>query len=141
VTVNVVPASEPTATVTGKYQRFEQSEGAVVQLNHLDKIFVFSDFRPGVIIRVGTPTVVPMDPRPQDLGDFISAFAEILFTITLKGVVWPRRYRRSGMATAACAAAPPVPQARGGREDEEYWKALHEWRSTFKRAGIFSGLG
>ncbi len=47
-------------------------------VNHLDAIPRYSDFRPRVIIRVAVGNPSPLDPGPQHLGDFTSAFRLML---------------------------------------------------------------
>ncbi len=43
-------------------------------INHLDKIPIYSSFRPKVIIRVGIGSIFPLDPGLQHSGDFTNAF-------------------------------------------------------------------
>ncbi len=43
-------------------------------VNHLDKLPVYSAYRPKVIIRTGIGSSHPMNPGPQHLGDFTLAF-------------------------------------------------------------------
>lgn len=52
-------------------------------VNHLDKIPVYSSFAPKVIIRVASGCPVPLDPGLQHLGDFGTAVAKILRTVTI----------------------------------------------------------
>lgn len=47
-------------------------------VNHLDKIPIYSSFRPKVIIRVGIGSIYPLDPGPQHSGDFTEAFDHLL---------------------------------------------------------------
>lgn len=55
---------------------------AVNQLvNHLDKIPLYSNFRPKVIIRTSIGTHRPLDPGPQHLGDYTAALAMMVNTI------------------------------------------------------------
>ena len=49
-------------------------EAAGQLINHLDKIPLYSEYRPKVIIRVAVPNPVPLDPGPQHVGDFSEAF-------------------------------------------------------------------
>lgn len=58
---------------------------------HLDKLPLFSDYRPRVIIRTAIATPEPMDPGPQHLGDFTSALKLMLKTVTV--VTLDRHYR------------------------------------------------
>lgn len=50
---------------------------------HLDKLPAYSrgGYRPKVIIRVGVPTEVPLDPGPQHLGDFTNAVESMLDSV------------------------------------------------------------
>jgi len=55
---------------------------AISQLvQHLDKIPLFSDYRPKVIIRTAIATPVPLDPGPQHLGDYTDAVEKMLSTV------------------------------------------------------------
>lgn len=66
------------------YPRFNFLICAMDQLvNHLDKIPLYSGFRPRVIVRVGVPTAVPLDPGPQHLGDFSEAFRLMFKTVKI----------------------------------------------------------
>ena len=48
---------------------------------HLDKLPVYSAWRPKVLIRVAVATDDPMDPGPQHLGDFSWPFRQMLRTV------------------------------------------------------------
>lgn len=48
---------------------------------HLDKLPIYSRYKPKVIIRTAVATREPMDPGPQHLGDFTHAFKDILKTV------------------------------------------------------------
>jgi len=50
-------------------------------VNHLDKLPLYSAYRPRVIIRTAVATPEPLDPGPQHLGDFTNAFKSMLSTI------------------------------------------------------------
>lgn len=55
---------------------------AIPQLvQHLDKIPLFSDYRPKVIIRTAVATNNPLDPGPQHLGDYSDAIEKMLSTV------------------------------------------------------------
>ena len=55
---------------------------AISQLvQHLDKIPLFSDYRPKVIIRTAIATPIPLDAGPQHLGDYSDAVAAMLSTV------------------------------------------------------------
>ena len=52
---------------------------AISQLvQHLDKIPLFSDWRPKVIIRTAIATPIPLDAGPQHLGDYTDAVVAML---------------------------------------------------------------
>lgn len=53
-------------------------------VNHLDKIPLYSDYRPRVIIRTAIATPEPLDPGPQHLGDFGPAFRAMLKTVEVR---------------------------------------------------------
>jgi pyruvate/2-oxoglutarate/acetoin dehydrogenase E1 component len=73
-------------------------------VNHLDKIPVYSAFKPRVLIRVASGSVSPLDPGPQHLGDFGPAFKLMLRTVRVvmminTAMVFPSYYdalRRGG---------------------------------------------
>lgn len=50
-------------------------------VNHLDKVQLFSDYRPTILIRVGIGSEAPLDPGEQHIGDFSEAFRLMLKTI------------------------------------------------------------
>ena len=50
-------------------------------VNHLDKIPIYSGYRPRVIIRVAVPTAEPLNPGPQHLGNYANAFRSMLHTV------------------------------------------------------------
>ena len=52
-------------------------------INHLDKIPLFSEYRPKVIIRVGIGSTNPLDPGPQHSGDLTRAFRELCDTVRI----------------------------------------------------------
>lgn len=52
-------------------------------VNHLDKIPIFSDFSPKVIIRVGIGSVHPLDPGPQHSGDLTDAYKLLCETVKI----------------------------------------------------------
>ena len=51
-------------------------------VSHLDKIPLYSGYRPKVIIRTGVGSVKPLHPGPQHCGNFAKAFASMCQTIT-----------------------------------------------------------
>lgn len=64
------------------YPRFNFLLEATSQLvQHLDKLPLYSAYRPRVIIRTAVATPVPLDPGPQHLGDFTDAFRLMLQTV------------------------------------------------------------
>jgi pyruvate/2-oxoglutarate/acetoin dehydrogenase E1 component len=50
---------------------------------HLDKLPLYSDYRPKVIIRTAVATVTPLNPGPQHVGDFCRPFREMLKTVKI----------------------------------------------------------
>jgi len=52
-------------------------------VTHLDKIPLMSDFRPKVIIRTAVGANKPLDPGHQHVGDYASAFRQMLKTVTI----------------------------------------------------------
>jgi len=52
-------------------------------VNHLDKIPLFSDFAPKVIIRVGIGSTNPLDPGPQHSGDLTEAYRHLCDTVQI----------------------------------------------------------
>lgn len=55
---------------------------------HLDKLPLYSGYRPRVIIRTAVGSDSPLDPGPQHLGDFTAAYQSMLKTVyvdTLEG--------------------------------------------------------
>lgn len=64
------------------YPRINFFLEAIPQLvQHLDKIPLFSDFRPRVIIRTSIATTDPLDPGPQHIGDYSDAIEAMLSTV------------------------------------------------------------
>ncbi len=64
------------------YPRINFMLEAIPQLvQHLDKIPLFSDWKPKVIIRTAIATPVPLDAGPQHLGDYTDAVAAMLSTV------------------------------------------------------------
>ena len=53
-------------------------------VNHLDRIPLFSDYRPKVIIRIGAPHDQPLDAGPQHTDDFTAAFDMMFRTIQVE---------------------------------------------------------
>jgi pyruvate/2-oxoglutarate/acetoin dehydrogenase E1 component len=52
-------------------------------VNHLDKLPMYSDYNPKVIVRVAVGTSTPLDPGPQHLGDLSGAFRRMLRTVAV----------------------------------------------------------
>lgn len=50
-------------------------------VNHLDRIPLYSEYRPKVIIRTAWGAKNPLDPGPQHCDDFSQAFANMLQTV------------------------------------------------------------
>lgn len=64
------------------YPRINFFLEAIPQLvQHLDKIPLFSDYRPRVIIRTSIATTNPLDPGPQHIGDYTDAIEAMLSTV------------------------------------------------------------
>mgnify|MGYP001562923364 CR=1 FL=1 len=53
-------------------------------VGHLDRIPLFSDYRPKVIIRIGAPHDKPLDAGPQHTDDFTDAFELMFRTIQVE---------------------------------------------------------
>jgi len=49
-------------------------------INHLDRLSLYSDYRPKVIIRTAVPSTHPFNPGPQHDDDFTGAFWAMLRT-------------------------------------------------------------
>lgn len=63
-------------------------------VQHLDKIPLFSTYRPKVIIRTAIATDNPLDPGVQHMGDYTDAFEKMFSTIkvvrlTSSGIIVP----------------------------------------------------
>ncbi len=64
------------------YPRINFLLEAIPQLvQHLDKIPLFSDYRPKVIIRTAIATPIPLDAGVQHLGDYTEAIRAMLSTV------------------------------------------------------------
>lgn len=64
------------------YPRINFFLEAIPQLiQHLDKIPLFSDYKPKVIIRTSIATTDPLDPGPQHIGDYSTAIEAMLSTV------------------------------------------------------------
>lgn len=64
------------------YPRINFMLEALPQLvQHLDKIPIFSDYKPRVIIRASIATTNPLDPGPQHIGDYTDAIEAMLLTV------------------------------------------------------------
>lgn len=50
---------------------------------HLDKLPLYSGYRPKVIIRTAVGSAEPLDPGQQHLGDFTEAYRSMLKTVTV----------------------------------------------------------
>jgi len=70
------------------YPRFNFMLLATNQLVlHLDRLPLYSNYRPKVIVRTAVATDNPLDPGPQHLGDFSEAYQLLLKTVTLHRLV------------------------------------------------------
>lgn len=56
-------------------------------VNHLDRLPLYSDYRPNVIIRTAIGRHTPLDPGPQHQDDFSEAFIGMLRTITVTPII------------------------------------------------------
>ena len=56
-------------------------------INHLDRISLYSDYRPKVIIRVASPSKAPFYPGPQHDDNFHTAFRLMLRTIDMVALI------------------------------------------------------
>ncbi len=54
---------------------------------HLDKLPLYSAYRPKVIVRTAIATDQPLDPGPQHLGDYVDAIKSMLRTVDVFHVV------------------------------------------------------
>ena len=52
-------------------------------VQHLDKLPLYSPYRPRVIIRTAIATPIPLDPGPQHLGDYTDALRSMLRTVVV----------------------------------------------------------
>jgi pyruvate/2-oxoglutarate/acetoin dehydrogenase E1 component len=50
-------------------------------VNHLDRLSLYSDYRPKVIIRTAVPSTFPFNPGPQHDDDFTDVFRGMLRTV------------------------------------------------------------
>lgn len=66
-------------TIYPRINFFLEATGQLVQ--HLDKIPLFSDYHPKVIIRTAIATPIPLDAGPQHLGDYSYALEQMLSTV------------------------------------------------------------
>jgi pyruvate/2-oxoglutarate/acetoin dehydrogenase E1 component len=55
-------------------------------VNHLDRLPLFSGYRPKVIIRIASPSTTPFNPGPQHDADFTEAFRLMLRTVRLESL-------------------------------------------------------
>lgn len=66
------------------YPRINFFLEAIPQLvQHLDKIPLFSNYKPRVIIRTSVATDIPLDPGPQHIGDYTDAIEAMLSTVNV----------------------------------------------------------
>ena len=56
-------------------------------INHLDKLPIYSDYRPKVIIRTAIGSKKPLDAGPQHTGDYFEALSGMLETVITRRVV------------------------------------------------------
>lgn len=60
-------------------------------INHLDRLPLYSDYKPKVIIRVATPVTSPFYPGPQHDDDFTEAFRLMLRTVNVVTLTEPEQ--------------------------------------------------
>jgi pyruvate/2-oxoglutarate/acetoin dehydrogenase E1 component len=60
-------------------------------VNHLDKLEVYSAYRPSVLIRVASGNPSPLDPGPQHIGEFSPAFKLLLKTVRIAQLFDPNK--------------------------------------------------
>jgi pyruvate/2-oxoglutarate/acetoin dehydrogenase E1 component len=70
-------------------------------INHLDRLPLYSGYRPKVIIRVAVPSSTPFDPGPQHDDDFSGAFVEMLRTVEVCRLTRPAHIIPAYMAALA----------------------------------------
>ncbi len=58
-------------------------------VNHLDRLPLYSGYKPKVIIRTAVPSSKPFDPGPQHDDDFTRPFAMMLRTVSVVRLVSP----------------------------------------------------
>lgn len=58
-------------------------------VNHLDRLPLYSDYRPKVIIRTAVPSKQPFNPGPQHDDDFTPAFKRMLRTVKVVTLLVP----------------------------------------------------
>ena len=74
------------------YPRFNFLLLAMSQLVlHLDKLPIYSGYRPKVIIRTAVATDQPLDPGPQHLGNFSEAVQKMLETVHVEQLLESKR--------------------------------------------------
>ncbi len=70
--------------VVAAYPRINFFLEALPQMiQHLDKIPLFSDYKPRVIIRTSVATTNPLDPGVQHIGNYSHAIEQMLSTVKL----------------------------------------------------------
>ena len=71
--------------VISVYPRFNFLLLATNQIvNHLDKLYEMTTYKPTVIIRTGIGSINPLHPGPQHTGDFTEVFARMCKNIKVK---------------------------------------------------------
>ncbi len=56
---------------------------------HLDRLPMYSKYRPKVIIRTSIATENPLNPGPQHLGDFTDALRRLCFNVQIRQLIYP----------------------------------------------------
>ncbi len=75
----IAMTGQPVCTCYPRINFFLEALPQLIQ--HLDKIPLFSDYRPKVIIRTSIATTNPLDPGPQHIGDYTDAIEAMLSTV------------------------------------------------------------
>jgi pyruvate/2-oxoglutarate/acetoin dehydrogenase E1 component len=60
-------------------------------VNHLDKLPIYSTYKPSVLIRVASGNPSPLDPGPQHIGEYSPAFKLLLKTVRIAQLFDPNK--------------------------------------------------
>jgi pyruvate/2-oxoglutarate/acetoin dehydrogenase E1 component len=70
-------------------------------VNHLDKIPLYSDYRPKVIVRTSIGSQRPLHPQHQHVGDYTEAFRKMLDTVRVVRLDHPEQIFEEYQAAAS----------------------------------------